>query len=283
MQRSWDEDDCLRYALAVGAGRDELHLTTESTEGVALQALPTMGALVAAPDAAVLLRARDGGPGGVHGEQVVELLRPLPTRGEVLVRTEVLGVEHKGAGARITVGVEASSADGSGPLVVSRSSFVVPGRPTEVARRCGELTRPFDDEDLDEHVTIPTHPAQALWYRLCGDRNPLHSDPAVARRAGFDEPILHGLCSFGIVGRVLVERCAAGDPARVRSMGVRFSAPLVPGEDLHLALMRRDGAVRFRATSGGRVILDRGTFVVGQPPGSVAGSVAVSMQPASNH
>lgn len=268
IQRRWDRDDCQLYALAVGAGVEDLHLTTDNTEGVELQALPTMGAVIGAPDAEVLVRAREGGPGGVHGEQVVELPGPLPVAGEVQVTTEVLGVEHKGSGARITVGVEARSVDGGALVVRTRSSYFVPGRPTEVPRRGGELTEPLDGVRFAAPITVATSPSQALWYRLCGDRNPLHTDPAAARRAGFDAPILHGLCSLGIVGRVLVAHGAGGDPSLVRSIGVRFAAPLVPGAPLDVEVAEHDGVVRFRASSGGVTVLDRGAMVVGPPSSS---------------
>jgi acyl dehydratase len=112
----------------------------------------------------------------------------------------------------------------------------------------------------DEVVTLATRPEQALVYRLSGDRNPLHSDPSFAALAGFDRPILHGLCTYGFTGRALLHRCCGSDPSRLRSMEGRFSAPVFPGEELRVELWRTgEGAATFRTLGGdGRVVIDAG-------------------------
>jgi len=109
-------------------------------------------------------------------------------------------------------------------------------------------------------VTYRTRPDQALLYRLSGDRNPLHSDPAFARRGGFDRPILHGLCTYGFTGRALLHTVCGSDPARFRSMYGRFSRPVVPGQSLVVAVwLDGDGRALFQTTTeDGTVVIDRG-------------------------
>ena len=113
-------------------------------------------------------------------------------------------------------------------------------------------------------VDIPTLPQQALLYRLCGDRNPLHSDPATAQAAGFDRPILHGLCTLGMAAHALLAQCADSDPTRMRSLFARFSAPVLPGETLQMELFRDGVDVRFRVRvpARDRVVLDHGHAVL---------------------
>jgi acyl dehydratase len=264
--RSWDVADCLLYAVAVGAGPDDLQLATENTRGVELQALPTFGAVLAAPDAASLERARRGGRGGVHAEQAVRLHRPLPTAGEARAATRIVGIAPKRRGSLITAEV-ALVDQGTGELLATtRSSFMVPDVLDAEGEEEAAVTTPIDDgagpwRDVD----VATAANQALLYRLCGDRNPLHTDPAVARQAGFERPILHGLCTFGIVGRVLVGELCGGDASAVTAVAARFVAPVVPGEALvvEVAELPTDGvgerSAHFRCRrADGELVLDRG-------------------------
>jgi acyl dehydratase len=111
-------------------------------------------------------------------------------------------------------------------------------------------------------VTVPTRPEQALLYRLCGDRNPLHSDPAFAARGGFSRPILHGLCTYGFTGRVLLHEVCGSDPERFAFMSGRFSRPVLPGESLVVSIWAgADGTAQFQtAKEDGTVVIDRGTL-----------------------
>jgi acyl dehydratase len=111
-------------------------------------------------------------------------------------------------------------------------------------------------------VTQQTRPEQALLYRLSGDRNPLHSDPSFAARGGFSRPILHGLCTYGITGRVLLHEVCGSDPARFVSMSGRFSRPVLPGESLVVSIWASaDGTAQFQtAKEDGTVVIDRGTL-----------------------
>ena len=99
-------------------------------------------------------------------------------------------------------------------------------------------------------VTYDTRPDQALLYRLSGDRNPLHSDPAFARRAGFERPILHGLCTYGFTGRALLHTLCGSDPGKFGKMAGRFTRPVEPGDILDVAIWREEGGARYRTTTG---------------------------------
>ena len=110
-------------------------------------------------------------------------------------------------------------------------------------------------------VTYSTRPDQALLYRLCGDRNPLHSDPAFAKRAGFDQPILHGLCTYGFTGRALLHTLCGSDPARFGFVHGRFSRPTLPGDSLTVSMWDADDGVRFRTDNQrGQTVIDGGLF-----------------------
>jgi acyl dehydratase len=110
-------------------------------------------------------------------------------------------------------------------------------------------------------VRAEVRPDQALLYRLSGDRNPLHSDPTFAKRAGFERPILHGMCTFGVTGRVLINEICDGDATRVSAMSGRFSRPVLPGEPLTVKAWRTGNSVRYVVENpSGEVVLDRGDF-----------------------
>jgi acyl dehydratase len=110
-------------------------------------------------------------------------------------------------------------------------------------------------------VTYVTRPDQALFYRLSGDRNPLHSDPEFARRAGFERPILHGLCTYGFTGRALLHALCGSDPRNFGKMAGRFTRPVEPGDTLDIAIWREEGGARYRtSTRRGAVAIDWGIF-----------------------
>jgi acyl dehydratase len=113
-------------------------------------------------------------------------------------------------------------------------------------------------------VDLKTHANSALIYRLSGDRNPLHADPKAAAAGGFRTPILHGLCTFGVAGRALIRACCGGDPARLKSVQVRFSAPVFPGETIRTEMWPENGRVSFRARVVERdaVVLNNGLATV---------------------
>jgi acyl dehydratase len=264
---SWTSTDALLYALAVGAGQDdpltELAFTTENSVGVAQQVLPSFGVLVVQR---AHLRPNLGSfdPASlVHGEQSLTLHRPLPVAGRARVTSVPSGIYDKGSGALVVIDSRATDPMTGEVLLTARSSAFIRGEGGFGGDRgpASDWTPPESSPDVN--VSASTQPNQALLYRLTGDRNPLHSDPAFAARAGFPRPILHGLCTFGFTARVLVNAVCAGDPTRFRSMSARFSRPVFPGARLTVSIWRAGSAHQFRTSDAvGNVVLDHGTFTV---------------------
>ena len=267
-ERSWDSKDALLYAVGVGAGLgdplQELEFTTENSEGIEQQVLPTYAVLIA--------QGRTSGSLGdfdramlVHAEQAIELHRPLPVAGTVRTTSTVTGIYDKGSGALVvTENVAVDAATGE-PLATTRSSAFIRGEAGFGGERGTDAGWERPDREPDHQVTYQTRPEQALVYRLSGDRNPLHVDPKFAARGGFDRPILHGLCTYGVTGRALLHVLCDSDPARFRSMSGRFSRPVWPGESLTISVWRQDGSdtALFQTTKDdGTVVIDRGRMQV---------------------
>jgi acyl dehydratase len=266
-KRSWTSAEALLYALGVGAGVDELSFTTENSNDLPQQVLPTFGILINTSGQA--LRSVGSYDVGtlVHGGQSITLYRSLPASGSIEVSEEVTSIQDKGPGKHGIIEVTATGRDaGSGEVVIKCASTAVlrgqggfggsPGAPTP------PVTLP--DRDADVVSRYETLPTQALIYRLSGDRNPLHSDPWFAtQRGGFTTPILHGLCTYGFAGRSLLHGLCGGDPDQFGSMSARFSSPVYPGEPLTTSIWRDGGTAQFRTVAGdeGRVVLDGGQFV----------------------
>jgi len=264
-RRSWTSKDCLIYALGVGAGAadplQELEFTTENTSGAPQRALPTM---------AVVLGTLGGGwdkigsfnPAMlVHGEQGITLHREIPVEGELEAVSEITGIYDKGKGAVIVSESTATLVGTGEPLFSTRMSAFIRGEGGWGGDRGPSGTpNAAPERDPDHTVTVQTRTDQALLYRLSGDRNPLHSDPAFAAMGGFDRPILHGLCTYGFTGRALLHELCGGDPARFKGMDARFSSPVMPGEALTVkAWLDGDGSAIFQTCGDdGRVVIDAG-------------------------
>jgi acyl dehydratase len=234
---SWNASDVLLYHLALGAGADpvdprELRYAYEAD----LQVLPTFG--VVAPTLRDTEPPRVEMPGieidlasVLHGSQEISLHGPLPTAGEAVARGRIVDVQDKGSAAVIVQ--ETAVEDTSGrPLWTTQSSIFVRGEGGFGGHRGTTERVPPPDRAPDAELLTPTLPQQALWYRLCGDRNPLHADPAFAAGAGFDRPILHGLCTYGMVCKAVVDGLLDGDAARVDRFSARFAGVVFPGETL---------------------------------------------------
>ncbi|MHB1467699.1 MAG: MaoC/PaaZ C-terminal domain-containing protein [Solirubrobacteraceae bacterium] len=259
---SWSERDVMLYALAVGAGqRDpgaELELTTESSEGAPLRAIPTFGVLMTH---AVGERVLEGlaETAVVHAEHALRMRAPLPLHGEVRAHARIEGVYDKGSGALVEIGAEAVDNAGGEPLLQTRSAVFVRGAGGFGGERGPSSSWSAPERDPDHLLVAEVRGDQALLYRLCGDRNPLHSDPAFAARAGFPRPILHGLASYGIAGRLLFNELCGADPSRFASIEARFSAPVLPPASLEVSAWRDGTEIRFQVRDGeGAVVLDRG-------------------------
>lgn len=260
--RSWTADDALLYALGVGAGQDdptqELAYTTENTAGVTQVAIPTYA----------IVLAQFGGPQlgltGVdftqllHAEQALTLHRPLPVAGLVELTSMITDIFDKGSGA-LVVNKTTGVIDGE-PAFTTRSSVFVRGAGNFGGERGPSAQYTPPEQPADAELKFQTAVGQALLYRLTGDRNPLHSDPAFAAAGGFDRPILHGLATYGITVRLLINEFADGNPSRLSAVDGRFTKPVWPGDELVVSAWRDgDNAVIFRtANASGDVVLDRG-------------------------
>jgi acyl dehydratase len=263
-EQRYDAKDTLLYALGVGAGRNpldprELPFVYEAD----LRIVPSQAAVLAYPG--FWLSDPDLKVDWVrllHGEQAITFQRPLPPTGVVHGEYEIIGVDDKGEGKGAIIYFEKRLLAVTGDLICRvRSTYFLRGD-----GGCGswgqivEAPSPLPERRPDVLIEQPTSVSQALIYRLNGDYNPVHIDPAVAGRAGFPAPILHGLCTYGIACYALVQHLCKGDPGRLRELSVRFSRPVFPGETIQLELFMDGPDARFRARVKERdeVVLDRG-------------------------
>lgn len=270
-ERSWDPDDVQLYAVGVGAGAQdptrELEFTTENSHGVAQRVLPTFATVISPLGSGPSLGDLEAGR-VLHGEQSITLHRAIPPAGTVRIRGRVDGFYDKGADALIVLAFDAVDMRSDEPLFTSVMTLYARGEGG--FGRTAVTPEPWTvpDGPADSVVQCATAPNQALLYRLCGDRNPLHSNPWLARRSGFDRPILHGLCTFGFTGRALLHHACQSHPTYFRGMRARFSAPVVPGDILEVHIWEQDSnTYLFRTQVGSRVVLDRGVLSVAVPDG----------------
>lgn len=236
--------DTILYALGVGAS--ELDFVFEER----LKALPTMAVVLGYPG--FIWRNPAMGVNWqkiLHGEQSTILYAPLPVEGEIIGTTRIEALFDKGADKGAIALVTREIHDGAGThLATVRSTTFLRGDGGFGGSGEG-APKPhlLPERAPDRVVTLPTSPDQALIYRLSGDLNPLHIDPTVATGAGFAAPILHGLATYGIVGRALLGACG-DDPAHLTRMDARFSSPVYPSETIETAIWHEaTGRLAFRA------------------------------------
>lgn len=252
---SWTRRDVLLYHLSVGAGRSEggpeLGLTYER----GLRVLPTF-AMVAGQGIStgddLAMFAMDL-PGIdidllriLHAGQALTVHQPLPASGSASVETRIAHVWDKGKAAVIVV--ETSARNDDGPLWTTEMQIWASGEGGFDGEPGPDTswTAPGREPDLVIDSPIPSD--LALLYRLNGDLNPLHIDPEFAGQAGFDAPILHGLASYGVVAKALVDGLLDGDPTRLTSLSVRFAGTITPGQTIRTTVWRDGDDLTLAAT-----------------------------------
>ena len=270
VEQTYTGRDTILYALGCGLGADplddaQLRFVFEEPE---LLALPSMAAVLSPPG--FWARHPDSGIDWVrilHGEQAMELHKPLPAAAKVVATAKVTDIVDKGAGRGALLFVQRTVRE------VETGEALATLRSTTFARGdggCGGTTEmapqphPIPDRAPDLVCDLPTALNAALIYRLSGDPNPLHASPSVARAAGFERPILHGLCSWGVAGHAILKSYCDYDPARLTTMALRFSAPVYPGETIRTEMWRDGDTVSFRARVVERdvVVLNNGRATV---------------------
>jgi len=258
---NYGDKDVILYALSVGMGRDPLdgdELAFVSEKG--LKVMPTAATVLSAAQGR---RPRPGPPADkpdhrassvnsalrVHGDQKVVWHRPLPAAGTFTVETRNVAAFDKGQGKGALVVAESIWTDAAGEAVatLTSTSFCRGDGGFGGPAGGGDEPHPKPNRPADLSVDLQTTPEQALLYRLNGDRNPLHSDPAWAKRSGFPRPILHGLCTFGVSCHAILKAATGYDPERILSHQARFSAPVFPGDLLTVDIWCDGKAIAFEA------------------------------------
>ena len=262
VERRWEWRDTILYALGVGAGTESPQFTTQNSAGVELKAVPTLAFVLgeANDEAVATLAGVEDFSTTLHAEQRVEFFGPVPTAGHLRTEKFVSAVYDKGRAAILEVTADSFDSTSGELLFRNVAVMYIPGAGGFGGDR-GPSRPPAEpgDRPADETVTYRTRPDQALIYRLSGDYNPLHSDPARAAELGYDRPILHGLCTLGFACRALVSDRMTAEPGLLRTLSARFVKPVLPGEELIVSMWRDQGAVRFDvATAEGSVVVDGG-------------------------
>jgi acyl dehydratase len=279
-QVTYTAKDTMLYALGVGLGRDplderELPFVYERD----LVTLPTMAAVLGHPGP--WYQHPDLGldwVSVVHGEQQLDVHARLAPAGTLTCRTRVVDVEDKGLGrgALIRWQRELSDAESGTPVATLNSTlFCRKDGGFGGSARPAPAPAPWPDRQPDHVVTQATSPRAGLIYRLSGDLNPVHADPKVALEAGFDRPILHGLCTFALTSWAVISAAANGDPDVLSSVQVRFKAPVLPGQTLRTDMWfddSDDSQVRFRTleVESDRLVLDAGVMTLNTLPSGTA-------------
>lgn len=255
LETSWDEAKVILYHLGVGAGdpptsETELSYCYEPNLKVlpSFATIPPFEAMAHVPS----LDGIDLNPMLLlHGEHEIEIHRPLPVTASVHTVSQITGVYDKGKAALIVV--ESVSSDQAGPLFTNRASIFARGEGGFDQARTGQVGSEREayvpDRPADLVVEARTIPQQALLYRLSGDRNPLHADPALAAFGGFERPILHGLCSFGMVCKAVVDHALGGQSTSVASYRARFAGVVFPGETLVISMWKEADLVHLEVTT----------------------------------
>ncbi len=252
-EQSYTTRDTILYALGIGLGADplderQLDFVFEEND---FKALPTMAVVLAGPGFWI----RDPASGidwvkVLHGEQGLRIHNPLPPEATVVATTKVTGLVDKGADKGALIYSERTLVDKStGDALATLTSTTFARGDGGYGGQTGPTkpVHPIPDREADMVCDLPTLPQAALIYRLSGDPNPLHASPKVACAANFKAPILHGLCTLGVAGHAILKTACNYDVTRFRSMDLRFSSPVYPGETIRTEMWRDDAIVSFRS------------------------------------
>ena len=254
---SWTSSDIQLYHLGLGAGADpmderELRYLTDNTP----QVLPTFGNVAASFHMTEAPTVQFPGidielSKVLHASEGVTVPAPIPPSGKGWSKQRFTEIWDKSKAAVIVS--ETTVTDEAGNVLwTTKRSIFARGEGGFGGERGPSTSVDLPDRAPDAEIALPTLPQQALLYRLCGDRNPLHSDPAFARAAGLDRPILHGLCTYGIGCKAIVDHYLDGDVRQVGTYGARFAGTVIPGETLQANIWQQDGKYIGVLTAPGR-------------------------------
>ncbi len=250
-QYTYTKDQVILYHLGLGAGNpptdpNELEYTYEKN----LKVLPSFGVI---PVFGAL-----GGLGDVpglsfnfamllHGEQDLQIHQPIAPEATITNKSKIAEIWDKGKAALVVLQVDSSDESGK-PLFTNRFSLFLRGEGGFGGEPGPKAGNEAPSREPDGVIEVPTLPQQALIYRLSGDKNPLHADPEFAKAGGFDTPILHGLCTYGIVCKAVVDHALGGDTTRVARFQVRFAGVVYPGETIVTSMWEEGETVVLQAT-----------------------------------
>lgn len=274
VEHAYTARDTQLYALGLGLGADPLdeqalRYVYEGVAGDRLLAMPTMANVLAYPG--FWAREPDTGIDWrrlVHAEQSIRLHAPLPAAGRVVGRSRVTALWDRGEGRGAFMEQQREVRDAAGgallatvtQLTLLRGDGGFGGTAAGGSAGAPPVPHAIPERAPDAVCVLPTLPQAALVYRLSGDLNPLHADPAVARAAGFERPILHGMATMGVAAYAVLRTLLGAVPARFAGMRVRFTAPALPGDTLRTELWADGDVVSLRTTAveRGAVVLNNG-------------------------
>lgn len=253
--------DVVLYALGVGAAASELSLVYENAPG-GLKVLPSFCVV---PAIRAFPHCGDDVEWSLmlHGEQKIRLTRPIPPEGKLVQTGEITDIFDKGKGAVFHIKITGETEDG-GHLYDARWAIFYLGAGGFGGDSGPKAQRVLPPEGVKPDFSISEKVAenQAALYRLSGDLNPLHLDPAAAKRGGFDRPILHGLCTYGFATRAIVNELLGGDVERLKEFSARFSNVVYPGDTLTTQGWKSDGGYIIQAKTGDNIVLSNALAVV---------------------
>ena len=259
--------DTALYNFSIGLGQDPMdERQLDFLYEPRLKTMPSMAVVLGYPG--FWIRNPDTGVDWtqvLHGEQSVILHKPLPAEGEIIGKSRISSIVDRGPGKGALLYNERIVLDAkTGEKLATLEGTTFARGDGGFGGPSGPVKKPHPEPERAPDITVDlaTRPEQAIVYRLNGDHNPLHIDPAVAAKAGFKQPILHGLCTFGVVCHALMKALCGYDPARFGRMDLRFSSPVYPGETIRTEIWHEEGGAAFRArvVERDKVVVSNGLF-----------------------